>query len=69
MAEQKEWMLYETHKRNVLTTNDDGTYITMVLYETHKRNVLTTNESLISKQMKLYETHKRKVDEARYYNL
>ena len=32
-------MLYETHKRNVLTKNDDGAYITMVLYETHKRKV------------------------------
>ena len=53
-------MLYETHKRKVLTAQMTFLWVRAQLYETHKRKVLTAQSYRIFFGGKLYETHKRK---------
>ena len=54
-------MLYETHKRKVLTAMCTVAGSIYLLYETHKRKVLTACTHCYGKYQELYETHKRKV--------
>ncbi len=54
-------MLYETHKRKVLTASNFVQWFSNKLYETHKRKVLTAKPDKYILDDGLYETHKRKV--------
>ena len=54
-------MLYETHKRKVLTAIQVKSITKLTLYETHKRKVLTASDRPGGFGGMFYETHKRKV--------